>query len=72
VAFLLHVLEGKSLLEISELCGYSVATAKRRLARAQRRFERLVAREPELRRMLARARLDAAFSVESNDAGGGS
>jgi RNA polymerase sigma-70 factor (ECF subfamily) len=52
MVFLLHVLEGKTLGEISELCGYSLATAKRRLTRATGRFEKLMAREPELARLL--------------------
>jgi RNA polymerase sigma-70 factor (ECF subfamily) len=55
MVFLLHVLEGKSLREISELCGHSTATAKRRLARAHLRFEKLVARDPDLGRLLASA-----------------
>jgi RNA polymerase sigma-70 factor, ECF subfamily len=52
VVFLLHVLEGKTLHEISELCSHSVATTKRRLARAQARFGKLVARDPDLARLL--------------------
>ena len=56
MVFLLHVLEGKTLPEISELCGYSVATAKRRLNRANGRFEKLVGREPELARLLGSMR----------------
>jgi RNA polymerase sigma-70 factor, ECF subfamily len=68
IVFLLHVLEGKSLLEISELCNHSVATAKRRLARANRRFEKLVARDPDLGRLLAGANARAA--ARTDDTGG--
>jgi RNA polymerase sigma-70 factor (ECF subfamily) len=67
MVFLLHVLEGKGLLEISELCGHSLATAKRRLKRAHRRLERLVAREPELGRLLSRVRPS---DSDADDAGG--
>jgi len=70
MVFLLHVLEGKTLLEISGLCGHSLATAKRRLGRATGRFEKLVAREPELGRMLARARLPESESEPTLDAEG--
>jgi RNA polymerase sigma factor (sigma-70 family) len=70
MVFLLHVLEGKALLEISELCGHSLATAKRRLARAHRRLEKLVAREPELGRLLARVRTDESDAGDADDAGG--
>lgn len=58
MVFLLHVLEGKALPEIAELCGHSVATAKRRLHRANGRFEKLVGREPELARLLGSRRSD--------------
>jgi RNA polymerase sigma-70 factor (ECF subfamily) len=66
IVFLLHVLEGKSLLEIAELCDHSVATAKRRLARANRRFEKLVARDPDLGRLLAGTRAGDSASVEDD------
>ncbi len=62
LVFLLYALEGKTLSEISELCGYSVATAKRRLNRANERLEKLVGREPELARLLG--------SLRSGDAPG--
>jgi len=52
VAFMLHYVERHSALEIAELCGYSLSTAKRRLARATRRFEAIVAASPELSRSL--------------------
>lgn len=52
IVFLLHFLEERSLVEIAETCGYSLATAKRRLAAANRRFESLVGRNPEFMRML--------------------
>jgi len=55
IVFLLHVLEGKDLPEVSELCRHSLATAKRRLARANRRFAAVLAHDPDLQRLLARA-----------------
>jgi len=58
IVFLLHFLEERSLVEIAETCGYSLATAKRRLAAANRRFEALIARHPEFVRMLRDGRHD--------------
>jgi RNA polymerase sigma factor (sigma-70 family) len=52
IAFVLHYVERHSALEIAELCGYSLSTAKRRLASATRRFEAIVAASPELSRFL--------------------
>ena len=54
LVFMLHVVEGRTLAEIAELCGYSVATAKRRYAAANRRFRTLLARDPELSRIVAK------------------
>jgi DNA-directed RNA polymerase specialized sigma24 family protein len=56
MVFLLHILEGRGLPEIAELCSCSVATAKRRLSRAHQRFDKLVARVPELLHLLERER----------------
>lgn len=71
VVFLLNVLEGRGLLEISELCGCSLATAKRRLARANHRFAKLVARHPELRRLLEGERSTESGAAATNTRGGG-
>lgn len=54
IAFMLHYVDRHSTAEIAELCGYSLSTAKRRLARATRRFEAIVAASPELSRVLPR------------------
>jgi RNA polymerase sigma-70 factor, ECF subfamily len=54
IAFMLHYVDRHSTAEIAELCGYSLSTAKRRLARATRRFEAIVAASPELSRALPR------------------
>jgi RNA polymerase sigma-70 factor (ECF subfamily) len=54
IAFMLHYVEHNSAAEIAELCGYSLSTAKRRLARATRRFEAIIAASPELSRTLPR------------------
>jgi|SRR5215207_3817138 len=52
IAFVLHYVDRHSAPEIAELCGYSLSTAKRRLANATRRFEAIVAASPELSRFL--------------------
>ena len=52
IAFMLHHVERHSALEIAQICGYSLSTAKRRLAQATRRFEAIVAQSPELSRVL--------------------
>jgi RNA polymerase sigma-70 factor (ECF subfamily) len=52
IAFVLHYVDRHSALEIAEICGYSLSTAKRRLARATRRFEAIVAASPELAAVL--------------------
>jgi RNA polymerase sigma-70 factor, ECF subfamily len=54
IVFMLHYVERNSVTEIAELCGYSLSTAKRRLARATRRFEAIVSASPELSRALPR------------------
>jgi RNA polymerase sigma-70 factor, ECF subfamily len=54
VAFMLHYVDRHTAAEVAELCGYSLSTAKRRLARATRRFEAIVAASPELYRALPR------------------
>jgi RNA polymerase sigma-70 factor (ECF subfamily) len=56
IAFALRVMEGMELLEVAEACRVSLATAKRRIARAQRRFAELVARDPWLREHAPRGR----------------
>jgi RNA polymerase sigma factor (sigma-70 family) len=51
--FVLHVVEGRSLGEVAELCGYSLATAKRRKRSAKRRFRLLTGNEPHLQARLS-------------------
>jgi RNA polymerase sigma-70 factor (ECF subfamily) len=53
IVFVLHFVEERTLDEIAVLCGYSVRTAKRRLASANRSFGRLVAQQPDLAPNLA-------------------
>jgi RNA polymerase sigma-70 factor (ECF subfamily) len=48
IAFCLRVIEGMELTEVAETCGVSLATAKRRIAHAQERFEFHARRHPEL------------------------
>ena len=52
MVFLLHYVEGESLATIAADCGFSLPTAKRRLAKAGKRFEQLIEREPELKELL--------------------
>jgi RNA polymerase sigma-70 factor, ECF subfamily len=54
IVFALHILEGQTLHEISATCGYSLATAKRRLAAAHRRFSSLISHNPDLVRLFSR------------------
>ena len=67
MVFLLHILEGRSLHEIAELCSCSHATAKRRLARANLRFDKLVSRHPELYRLLERERPNEAEHADERE-----
>lgn len=48
IAFSLRYIEGMKLTEVAESCGCSLATAKRWLARAERAFMELAARDPIL------------------------
>ena len=48
LAFSLRFIDQRTLPETAELCGCSLATVKRRIARAQRRFRKLARAEPEL------------------------
>jgi len=54
IVYALHILEGQTLHEISATLGYSLATAKRRLAAAHRRFSSLVSHNPDLMRLFVR------------------
>jgi RNA polymerase sigma-70 factor (ECF subfamily) len=53
IVFMLHFVEGRTLPEIAELCGFSQTTAKRRLRAASTHFQRLAAAYPELSRRFA-------------------
>jgi RNA polymerase sigma-70 factor (ECF subfamily) len=48
IVFVLYFIEGRTLSEIAELGGHSVATARRRLARANERFQYFLGRNPDL------------------------
>ena len=48
IVFALRFIEGMQLAELSEACGISLATGKRRLARAEQRFLGLARRHPVL------------------------
>jgi len=54
LVFMLHFVEGRPLGEVAELCGFSLATAKRRLNAANRRFETLIAKNTDLLSLLRR------------------
>jgi RNA polymerase sigma-70 factor (ECF subfamily) len=49
IAFALRFFEGLEVVSIASACGVSINTAKRRIARAQRRFVALAEREPALK-----------------------
>ena len=59
MVFVLHHIEGHTLSEVSELCGFSLATAKRGLASADRRFSKMIQREPALTPLLKRRRRES-------------
>jgi RNA polymerase sigma factor (sigma-70 family) len=59
IVFVLHVVEGRTLTEIAELSGYSTATAKRRFGAANQRFQKLLAKDPELSRSLGKRTEDS-------------
>ncbi|NMB77106.1 MAG: sigma-70 family RNA polymerase sigma factor [Myxococcales bacterium] len=52
IVFSLRFIEGYTLEEVAQLCGCSLATAKRRLARARQKFSELAARDSLLGAML--------------------
>jgi RNA polymerase sigma-70 factor (ECF subfamily) len=54
LVFALRFIEGMRLAEVAEACGVSLATAKRRLARAEPRFVAAAEHEPSLLPWLAR------------------
>jgi RNA polymerase sigma-70 factor (ECF subfamily) len=49
IVLALRFVEGMELREVADACGISLATAKRRIARARERFEALAAHHPVLR-----------------------
>jgi RNA polymerase sigma-70 factor (ECF subfamily) len=67
IVFALHILEGQTLHEISATCGYSLATAKRRLAAAHKRFTSLISHNPDLVKLFTREarEVPAASGVQS-------
>jgi RNA polymerase sigma-70 factor, ECF subfamily len=65
IVFALHILEGQTLHEISATLGYSLATAKRRLSAAHRRFSSLIAHNPDLMRLFSQREAPAASGVQS-------
>jgi RNA polymerase sigma-70 factor (ECF subfamily) len=55
LAFVLRHVEGFELTEVASALGVSLATAKRRISRAESRFEAIAAGDPVLRERLARS-----------------
>jgi len=55
LVFSLRYIDERPLPEVADLCSCSLATVKRRLARAEKRFARLASREPALDERLKRA-----------------
>jgi RNA polymerase sigma-70 factor (ECF subfamily) len=62
LAFVLRHLEELALVDVAAACNCSLATIKRRLAKAETRFKRLAAREPGLAERLGEGRRWAAGS----------
>ena len=56
IVFVLRFIEEKPMADVAAACGVSLATAKRRLRAANKRFSRMVARDPDLALRLARGR----------------
>lgn len=54
VAFVLRRIDRRELGEVAELCGVSLATIKRRIARAERAFIAMAEEDPFLRERLDR------------------
>lgn len=52
IAFALRYIDGMELTEVAEVCGVSLATIKRKLARAQEIFQARARREPALQQWL--------------------
>jgi RNA polymerase sigma-70 factor (ECF subfamily) len=60
LAFTLRFIDDRSLPEIAALCGWSLSTVKRRVARARSRFEELATRDPAIAARLGLRRESAA------------
>jgi RNA polymerase sigma factor (sigma-70 family) len=56
--FTMRFVEGRTCHEVAELTGCSPATVKRRLARANQRFQKMLSRNVELMRKAKGGRLD--------------
>ena len=54
MVFMLYYVEGLTLAEVAEIGGYSVATAKRKVQRASRRFQSYLSHNSELLRLFRR------------------
>ena len=55
IAFALRHIEGLELLQVADALGVSLATVKRKLERAERRFKSLAERQPALQERIARS-----------------
>lgn len=67
LVFVLHFVEGHSLKEVAQMCGYSHITAKRRLKAANKRFRALVQHRPDLLQRLGSAVFDSEPEDEEDD-----
>jgi RNA polymerase sigma-70 factor (ECF subfamily) len=59
LVFVLHFVEGHSLKDVAEICGYSHITAKRRLKSANKRFRSLIQHRPDLLKRLDQMTLES-------------
>jgi DNA-directed RNA polymerase specialized sigma24 family protein len=66
LVFVLHFVEGHSLKDVAEMCGYSHITAKRRLKAASARFRILLQHRPELLKRLGSAPLSDATELHGD------
>jgi RNA polymerase sigma-70 factor (ECF subfamily) len=63
IVFALHHIDKRKLTEVAEMCGCSLATVKRRIVKADRRFCKMANRDPYLRDRVRASPLAARFDL---------